>query len=131
VHALRTIHAALIPGGVLVDTQPISPDPPVDAADLRLGRLDMREWRKTIDAVDGRTAEAIEGGLFAVESEQMIEVVDEFDSGAEFIEVVGGWRGTRIPPEVIERANGARPPIRVAQDVRVRLLRTLPSDRGA
>lgn len=74
----------------------------------------MREWRKTIDAVDGRIAEAIDGGLFAVEGEHMIEVVEQLDSGAEFIEVVGAWRGTRIPPEAIERAKGARPPIRVA-----------------
>ena len=130
-HALRKIHAALIPGGVLVDTQPVSPDSRVDAADGRLGRLDMREWRRTIDAVDCRTAEAIDRGLFAIEGEQMIEVVDQLDSGAEFIEVVGAWQGTTIPSEVIERANAARPPIRVAQDVRLRLLRPLPTDRGA
>ena len=130
-HALRRIHAALIPGGVLVDTQPVSPDPPVDSADHRLGRLDMRDWRKTIDAVDRRTAEAIDGGLFAIEGEHTIEVADQFESGAEFIEVVGAWRGTRIPPDVIERANGARPPIRVAQEVRLRLIRALPADRGA
>jgi hypothetical protein len=91
----------------------------------------MREWRKTIDAIDGRTAQAIDRGLFAIEGEHMIEVVDQLDSGAEFIEVVGAWRGTRIPPEVIERAKGARSPIRVVQDVRLRLLRALPTDRGA
>lgn len=126
-HALQRIHAALVPGGIVVDTQPISPDSAVEAANGRLGRLDMREWRETIDAVDARTAVAIEHGLFAVEGEHMIEVVDRLDSGAEFIEVVRAWRGTRIPPEVIERAKGARPPIRVAQEVRLRLLRALPS----
>jgi hypothetical protein len=126
VHALRNIHAALVPGGIVVDTQPVSPEPPVHAADGRLGTLDMREWRATIDAVDGRTAEAIDQGLFAVEGEHMIEVVDEFDSGAEFVEVVSGWQGTRIPSAVIDRANAARQPVRVPQEVRVRLLRALP-----
>jgi hypothetical protein len=126
VHALRRIHTALVPGGIVVDTQPISSDPPVDAADGRVGTLDMREWRRTIDAVDGRVAEAIEAGLFAVVDERMIDVVDEFDSGSEFVEVVGGWRGTRIPAPVRERARGARPPVRVPQAVRVRLLRALP-----
>jgi hypothetical protein len=66
-----------------------------------------------------------------IEGEHMIEVVHQLDSGAEFIEVIGAWRGTRSPLDVIERANGARPPMRVAQEVRLRLLRALPSDRGA
>jgi hypothetical protein len=132
VSALRRIHAALLPGGVIVDSQPISPEPPVEAASGDLGQLDMREWRETIDAVDGRIAEAIDCGLFAVESEHTITVPDEFDSGAEFIEVVGAWRGTRIPPPVAARAAVARPPVRVPQEVRLRILRALPrqSDPG-
>jgi hypothetical protein len=125
VHALRSIHAALVPEGMVVDTQPISPEPPVGATDRRLGTLDMRDWRETIDAVDARTALAIDAGLFAVVAEHTIEVVDEFDSGAEFVEVVGAWRGTRIPPAVIDRATTAQPPVRVAQEVRLRLLRAL------
>jgi hypothetical protein len=126
VHALRRIHAALLPGGTVVDTQPVSPEPRVDAGDGRLGTLDMREWRRTIDAVENETARALEDGLFVIASEHMIEVADEFDTGAEFIEVVGAWRGTRIPPALIERASAARPPVRVPQAIRLRLLRSLP-----
>jgi hypothetical protein len=127
VHALRRIHAALVPGAMVVDTQPISPESPVYDADGPLGRLDMREWRELIDAVDDRTALAVDAGLFAIGAERMIEVVDEFDSGAEFIEVVGAWRGTHIPPALIERASTARPPVRVSQAVRIRLLRAAVS----
>jgi hypothetical protein len=126
VHALRKIHAALVPGGIVVDTQPLSPRPPVDTATNRLGTLDMREWRRTIDAVDGRMAQAIDEGLFAIEGEHIFEVADEFDSGAEFVEVVGAWRGTLIPAPLVKRAAAARPPVRVIQDVRLRLLRALP-----
>lgn len=125
-NALRRIHAALLPGGLVVDSQPISPEPPVEAADGNLGRLDMREWRATIDAVDERMAEAIDQGLFAVESEHTITVPDQFDSGAEFIEVVSAWRGTRIPRAVAARAEAAGPPVRVPQEVRLRILRALP-----
>jgi hypothetical protein len=127
VNALRRIHAALLPGGLVVDGQPISPEPLVEAADGKLGKLDMWEWRETIDAVDERIAEAIDYGLFAVESEHTIMVPDEFDSGVEFIEVVGAWRGTRIPREVAARAAVARPPVRVPQEVRLRILRALPT----
>ena len=56
----------------------------------------------------------------------MITVPDEFDSRAEFIEVVGSWRGTRIPPPVAARATAARPPVRVPKEGRLRILRTLP-----
>jgi hypothetical protein len=125
VHALRRIHATLLPGGLLIDSQPVSPDSWVEAADGELGSLDMREWRETIDAVDERMAEAIGFGLFAIESEHTITVPDEFDNGPEFIEVVGAWRGTRIPPPVAARARDARAPVRVMQEVRLRVLRAL------
>jgi SAM-dependent methyltransferase len=131
VHALRRIHAALLPGGLVLDSQPVSPDSQVEPADGGVGRLDMREWRATIDAVDARTAEAIGLGLFAIESEHMITVPDEFDSGAEFIQVVGAWRGTRIPPPGAARARDGRPPVRVLQEVRLRILRALPWQEGA
>jgi hypothetical protein len=125
VNALRRIHAALFAGGLVVDSQPISPEPPVEAAAGNLGKLDMREWRATIDAVDERIAEAIGLGLFDVESEHTITVPDHFDSGAEFIDVVGAWRGTRIPRAVVARAEAADPPVRVPQEVRLRILRAL------
>ena len=124
-HALRQLHAALVPGGIVVDTEPLSPRSRVEDTDGRLGRLDMRDWRQTIDAVDARVALAIDAGLFAVDGERVVEVADEFDSGPEFLEVVGDWRGTRIPTSVAERAAAARPPIRVIQNVRLRLLRAL------
>jgi hypothetical protein len=125
VNALRRIHAALVPDGIVVDTQPISAEPPVEAHDGRLGTLDMREWARTIDAVDGAIRQALADGLFVLEGERSCVVVDEFDTGAEFVEIVSGWRGTRIPPALAERAQVSSPPLRVHQDVRLRLLRAL------
>jgi hypothetical protein len=125
VHALSQLHAALVPGGIVVDTQPLSPRSRVEDARGRLGRLDMRDWRETIDAVDARVAQAIDAGLFAIDGERVVEVPDEFDSGPEFVEVVGGWQGTRIPESIAERAGAVLPPIRVIQDVRLRVLRAL------
>ena len=126
-HALTRIHSALVPGGIVLDTQPRSAEPPVEAHDGRLGTLDMHEWARTIDAVDGSIAQALAGGLFTNDGEQSCVVVDEFDTGDEFVEIVSGWRGTRIPPALAERARAASPPIRVRQEVRIRLLRALPA----
>jgi hypothetical protein len=85
----------------------------------------QRDWRRTIDAVDERIAQAIADGLFAVDGERVVAVADEFDSGPEFLDVVGGWRGTLIPASLAERAASARPPVRVIQDVRLRTFRVL------
>jgi hypothetical protein len=68
VNALRRLHAALVPGGLVIDTQPISARPPVEADGIALGTLDMRAWRRTVDAVDRLVAETIDVGLFSVES---------------------------------------------------------------
>jgi hypothetical protein len=128
VHALRNIHASLVPGGTLVDTQPISPRPPVIAGGDRLGTLDMREWRRTIDAVDHRIGAAIADGLFAPYAEESLVVADEFDERAEFADVVAAWEGTRIPATLAARVGSADPPVRVLQEVRLRLLRRLSTD---
>jgi hypothetical protein len=127
VNALRRIHAALVPGGIVVDTQPISVAPAVDAHNGRLETLDMRDWGRTIEAVDGAIRQAVVDGLFAQEGERSCVVVDEFDSGDEFVEIVSGWQGTRIPPALAEHARAASPPVRVHQEVRLRLLRALPA----
>jgi hypothetical protein len=69
VHALRNIHAALVPGAILVDTQPVSAHPSVTADGTTLGTLDMREWLQTIEAVDERLAETVAAGLYDLQHE--------------------------------------------------------------
>jgi hypothetical protein len=123
VNALRRIHAALVPDGLVVDTQPISARPMVEAGGLQLGTLDMREWRTTIDAVDALVAETIDDGLFALEAESSFIVTDTFDDGPELVESVSSWRGTQISRALARRVTAATPPIRVRQDVRLHLLR--------
>jgi hypothetical protein len=127
VNALRRIHAALVPGGLVVDTQPVSARPSVEAGGVELGTLDMHEWRATIDAVDRLVAETIDDGLFALQAESEFVVTDAFDDGPEMLESVSGWRGTRISDALARRVASARPPISVHQQVRMQLLRALPS----
>jgi hypothetical protein len=126
VNALRRIHAALVPGGLVVDTQPVSARPSVEAGGVELGTLDMHEWRGTIDAVDRLVAETIDDGLFALQAESEFVVTDAFDDGPEMVASVSGWRGTRISDALARRVTSATPPISVHQQVRMHLLRTLP-----
>jgi hypothetical protein len=126
VNALRRIHAVLVPNGLVVDTQPVSARPSVEAGGRQLGPLDMREWRVTIDAVDVLVAETIDAGLFAMEVERCFTVADTSDDGPGLVESVSGWQGTSVPNALARRIEAATPPIGVHQEVRLRLLRALP-----
>jgi hypothetical protein len=123
VHALRNIHAALAPDGILVDTQPVSASLPVAADGVERGSLDMRDWLDTIHAVDERFAETIADGLYGLQHESRFIVTDSYDSGRECLEIVSGWRGTRIPSEMTQRLAAATSTVTVEQQVRLRLLR--------
>ncbi len=121
-NALRRIHAALVQDCFLVDTQPVSARPAVQAG-RRLGTLDMREWLKTIEAVDELVACAVDDGLYVIEDEQRFLVTDTWETGPELVETVSGWQGTRISRALGYRVAAARPPVCVHQEVRLRLLR--------
>jgi hypothetical protein len=68
--------------------QPVSVRPVVETGGVELGTLDMREWRTTIDAIDGLVAHTIEDGFFAVEAEREVIIVETFDDGRELVESV-------------------------------------------
>jgi hypothetical protein len=122
VHALHNIHAALAPDAILVDTQPVSARPAVAANGVTLGTLDMREWLKTIDAVDELTAETIVAGLYELQHEQRFLITDTHDTGAECLETVSSWRGTRVPGALARKIATASSCVTVQQEVRLRVL---------
>ena len=122
-NALREVQRVLVPGGLLIDTQPISPRPVVASDGARLGTLDMREWRTTIDEVEHEVQRALADGLFTIEAERSLIVLETFDNGPELVETVSGWRGTKISRRLARAATAAAPPLTVHQDVRLRVLR--------
>ena len=124
-NALRRIHAALVPGGRIIDTQPVSARPPVNTPGGGLGALDMRGWAAIIKAVDERVALAVDEGLFAVETKPSFVVADTFDSGPAVVETVKNWQGTQVPGPLGARLATEVGVVRVHQQVRLRLLRAL------
>ena len=121
VDALTRLHDALVPGGVLVDTQPVSPRLPVVVGGEPIGDLDDEEWLEIVAGVDAEFEKALAAGLFELRHEERYAVVHEFGSGGECLEVVSSWAGTRVPDEIAEllRAGSAR--ATVEQDTRLRL----------
>ena len=122
VDVLTRIHAALVPDGVLVDTQPVSPRLPVTLDGEPVGELDDEEWLQTVAAVDAETDKALSAGLFELRHEERYLVLHEFGSGEECLEVVGSWAGTQVPPEVALRLEGSSGRVTVEQGTRLRLL---------
>ena len=122
VDVLTRIHAALVPDGVLVDTQPVSPRLPVTLDGEPVGELDDEEWLQTVAAVDAETDKALSAGLFELRHEERYLVLHEFGSGEECLEVVGSWAGTQVPPEAALRLKGGSGRVTVEQGTRLRLL---------
>jgi hypothetical protein len=125
VNALRNIYDALVPGGLVIDTQPVSASPPVESVAGPLGTLDMREWAQTIATVDRRIERTIRDGLFEIEEERRLVVTDEYGDGAEFVAVTRGWAGTRVDDALAALVAREQRPVRLHQDVRLRVLRAL------
>ena len=82
----------------------------------------MREWAKTIRAIDDRVDRVVADGLFVLEEERRFIVTDTFDDGPECAAAVSGWAGTRVAPSLAARIQTAPPPLRVDQEVRLRIL---------
>ena len=120
--ALRKLHEALMPVGRVVDTQPLSARPEVFAAGKRIGSLDMRDWARTIELVDAEIERALADGLFELEAERRIVVTDSFDSGAECLEEVREWGGTKVPKALQAKLRAAPPPVTLEQEIKIRLL---------
>jgi hypothetical protein len=121
VHALRNIHAALAPDGILRHPAR-SARSPVASEGSELGTLDMHDWLDTIHAVDERFTETIAAGLYELEHESWVVVTDTYENGPECLETVSGWRGTRVP-SAAQRLAATTSAVTVQQEVRLRLLR--------
>jgi hypothetical protein len=124
VNALRRIHAGLVPSGLLIDTQPVSPHPPIRQDNAPLGTLDMREWSATIAAVDRETARTVDGGLYRLECERRLTVTDTYDDGPDLLSEVREWEGTRIPTAA-HTLSAVSTPVSLDQEIRLRIYRTL------
>jgi hypothetical protein len=124
VNALQRLCRALVPGGLVVDTQPVSASAVVASDGTPLGRLDMRAWARTIADIDTIFVAVVARGLFVVEDERRFRVDDGFDDGNELVENVRGWRGTTLSDSLARRIRLAGGPFTISQEIRLRLLRT-------
>ena len=119
-HALRKVHEALVPEGVLLDMHPIPPSTRAEVDGRSLGAFDDVEF---MDVVRATEAPLVEGDLFALEAELEFDWLERFESAEELLEDVGLWEGCRIPETLAARIREAEPPIDIWERVVLRRYR--------
>jgi hypothetical protein len=85
--------------------------------------LDMRAWARTIRSIDWEIDDTIRAGPFALVATSHLRVTDDYDDGQELVDVTRGWAGTRVDDELARLLARTARGVRVAQAVRLRVLR--------
>jgi hypothetical protein len=125
VHALRQIHQALVPGGVLLDMHPVPPSTRAEVRGESLGEFDDSEFMGIVAAGEAKIEDS---GLFTRESELEFDYLERYDDPAQLLEdIKEGWEGCRIPPELEARIFEAGQPVDLWERV---VLRRFTRSRG-
>jgi len=121
VHALRQIHQAVVPGGVLLDLHPIPPSTRAEVDGRSLGEFDDAEFMQIVANAE---AEIERSGLFERESEVEFDYLERYDDPRQLLEdIKEGWEGCRIPSELEARILEADGPVDIWERVVLRHFR--------
>lgn len=124
-HALRQIHQALVPGGVLLDMHPIPPSTRAEVRGRSLGEFDDSEF---MEIVANAEADLERTGLFTWESEVEYDYLERYDDPAEMLEDIReDWETCRVPAELEQRILGVDGPVDIWERV---VLRRFTRSRG-
>jgi SAM-dependent methyltransferase len=124
VHALRQIHQALVPGGVLLDMHPVPPSTRAEVRGESLGEFDDAEFMQIVANAE---AEIERRGLFTRESEVEFDYLERYDDPAQLLEDIReGWDGCQIPAELEQRILAAEEPVDIWERVVLRRFRAAP-----
>ena len=108
-NALRNIHQALVPEGVLLDMHPIPPATRAEVRGKSLGDFDDAEFQELV-----RTAEAriLETRLFEHDTELEFDWLERYDDAAQLlVEIKEDWDGCHVPADLEARIRAAEPPV--------------------
>ena len=123
-HALRQIHQALVPGGVLLDMHPVPPSTRAEVRGVSLGEFDDAEFMELVSAAEAKIEDS---GLFTRESELEFDYLERYDDPPQLIEdVKEDWEGCIVPPDLEARILEAGGPVDLWERVVLRRFRALP-----
>ncbi len=117
-HALRQIHQALVPGGILLDMHPIPPSTRAEVQGMSLGEFDDSEFMQIVANAE---ADLERTGLFTQESEVEYDYLERYDDPAEMLEDIReDWETCRVPPDLEKRILDAEGPVDIWERVVLR-----------
>jgi SAM-dependent methyltransferase len=123
VHALRQIHQALVPGGVLLDMHPVPPSTRAEVQGRSLGDFDDAEFMELVAAAEAKIEHS---GLYTRESELEFDYLERYDDPAQLLEDIReDWEGCRIPAELEQRILEAEEPVDIWERVVLRRFRAV------
>jgi hypothetical protein len=118
VHALRQIHQALVPGGVLLDMHPVPPSTRAEVAGQSLGEFDDVDFMRIVANAE---AEIERSGLFERESEVEFDYLERYDDPKQLLEdIKEGWEGCSVPADLEARILQAAGPVDIWERVVLR-----------
>jgi hypothetical protein len=97
--------------GILMDLHPIPPSMHAFAGGKDLGVVDEREFFRLVRATERELQKTVADGLFALEDEVELDVIERFDTLEELFETTDEWDNIHLSKRLRARLERATPPI--------------------
>jgi len=97
--------------GILLDLHPIPPSMHAFSPGKDLGVVDERQFFRLVRATERELQKTVDGGLFALEAETELGVIERFDSVEELFETVDEWDNIHLSKRLRARLERSTPPI--------------------
>lgn len=123
-HALRQIHRALVPGGILLDMHPVPPATRAEVGGVSLGDFEDEEFFDIVRATERPLAKT---DLFVLEDELEFDYLERYVSAEELLGDVSEWEGCRVPAGLADAIRDATPPVDIWERVTLRRFRSIQS----
>jgi hypothetical protein len=97
--------------GLLLDLHPIPPSMHAFSEGRDLGVVDERRFFTLVRATERELERTVRDGLFALEAETHLEVIERFETVDDVFETIAEWENIRLSKRVAARIKCARPPV--------------------
>jgi hypothetical protein len=97
--------------GILMDLHPIPPSMHAFAGGKDLGVVDEREFFRLVRATERELQKTVADGLFALEDEAELDVIERFATLEELFETTDEWDDIHLSKRLRARLERATPPI--------------------
>jgi hypothetical protein len=129
VDALRNCHRMLAREGTLLDLHPIPPSMHAYAEGRDLGVVDERKFFRVARRTERELERTVADGLFVLEKQTELDVIERFDTLEELWETVDEWGDIHFSNRLRLRIARSTPPVDLHERLVLRRYRALRAPR--